>query len=408
MPRPRATITAVFLCGTAACLLTAGEEERASDAPPPGSRKQTVGTLELVGVFARNDLRAPTSVAISPDGKFLYVSGYQSATHLVFRQDARSGNLEHVQTVADPVLLRGATALRLSPDGELAAAAAFQSSAVVLYQRNPGSGKLTVLDSKTDKDLQKRWLGFAVDALFSPDGRFVYVVNSMGALVPFEITGEGRERRLSLKTPLVSRDLANMRGLALHPSGETVVAASAEADTLVVLSRDKDSGELKVRQVLRDGEGSVEGLEGAFGVAVSPDGKFVYSVSGRFSGDTAIGTYRLQEPLGTLTPVQEIIRDAAGPDDPLRNFEGGNEITVSPDGRNVYAVASRAGAVAAFSRDPGTGKVALLEVVHDQGAVSGAAGVAVSPDGRFVYVASEFDDAISVFRRQTSDRHSAE
>ena len=322
---------------------------------------------------------------------------------MVFRQDAETGNLEPIQTVVDPLLLRGATALRLSPDGELAATAAFQSRAIVLYGRDPETGKLSKLDSKTDEDLEKPWLGFAVDAIFSPDTKFVYVVNSMGVVVPFQILGDGQNRQLSLKTPLVSKALANSRGFAIHPSGETAFAASAEADTLVVLSRDAESGELKIRQVLRDGEGPVEGLEGAFGVTVSPDGKFVYSISGRFNGDTAVGVYRAQEPLGTLAPVQEIIRNPSDPDDPLENFDGGNEITVSRDGRNVYAVASKAGAVAMFSRDPSAGKLTLLGVLHDQGAVAGAAGIALSPDGRFVYVAAEFDDAVSVFRRDDGE-----
>ena len=405
MPGSRPFIGITFLCLIAAAVSIAADEQRNSDPGRPGDDR-VIGALEHVGAFTEDDLRAPTSVAVSPDGKFLYVSAFQSASHIVFRQDATTGDLEHVQTIVDPALLLGATALRLSPDGEMAAAAAFQSSAVVLYGRDSATGKLTKLDSKTDDDLQERSLGFAIDAIFSPDGRFVYVLNALGAVVPFEIIGKGQNRQLSLKTPLVSRDLRNVRSLAFHRSGETAFATGAQADTLVVLGRDAESGELTIRQVVRDGEGTIEGLDGAFGVAVSPDGKFVYSISGRFDGDTAVGTYRIEAPLGTLAPVQEIIRNPSDPDDPLRNFEGGNEIAVSPDGRNVYVVATRSGAVATFSREASNGKLTLLGVFHDEEAVAGAAGVAISPNGRFVYVAAESSDAVSVFRRHTAAEQS--
>ncbi len=109
--------------------------------------KVTDGAPEPVEVYKRDDLGAPTSVVVSPDGKFLYASAWKSASHVVFKRDAASGKLEHVQTLSDAALLDGATDLRLSPDGKLAAAAAFRSQSVVLYRRDAKSGKLTQLDS---------------------------------------------------------------------------------------------------------------------------------------------------------------------------------------------------------------------------------------------------------------------
>lgn len=170
----------------------------------------------------------------------------------------------------------------------------------------------------------------------------------------------------------------------------------------MVLTRDKASGKAQVKQVLRGGPGKMAGLAGAFGVDVSPDGKFVYSVSGRFGGDDAVCAYRFDAKEGTLAPVQEIVRGAAakGQEDPLTGFEGGNEIVVAPDGRNVYAVATKSGALAAFARDAATGKLKLVKTIKAEDAVAGGAGVTVSPDWRFVYVAAENHNAVSAFRRR--------
>jgi 6-phosphogluconolactonase (cycloisomerase 2 family) len=70
------------------------------------------------------------------------------------------------------------------------------------------------------------------------------------------------------------------------------------------------------------------------GVALSPVGAFAYASSGRFRADNAIGVYKLDDN-GELNVVQEFMNN----EDELRNFRGGNEIALSPDGLNVYAVA---------------------------------------------------------------------
>ena len=91
---------------------------------------------------------------------------------------------------------------------------------------------------------------------------------------------------------------------------------------------------------------------------------------------------------------------------------------MSPDGDNVYVASLSSDAVAAFSRDHTTG--ALTQLAGTVGCVSetGNGGscadgqaldrprsVAVSPDGRNVYVAAETSDAVAAFSRdQTTGR----
>ena len=102
-----------------------------------------------------------------------------------------------------------------------------------------------------------------------------------------------------------------------------------------------------------------------------------------------------------------LCRDAEALEDPI-------DVTVSPDGRNVYVGALNA--VLVFSRNTQTGALTQLSgtagCVEQPGTpdncaagrgVDGVRGVVVSPDGKHVYAASFDDDAIAVFERNQTN-----
>jgi 6-phosphogluconolactonase (cycloisomerase 2 family) len=356
------------------------------------------GRLRLVESVPRDDLTAVTGLSIGPDGKFLYAASFQSASATVFARDPMAGTLDHRQTTTSGEILAGTTSLTVSPDGRFAIASAFQSRTVVLYLRDATTGELTLSDVARDGERGVR-LDRPFRTAVSPDSRSAYVVDEgrnggQGAVVAFSVGG--------VRLEFVGRDegrdgcYLGARGLAIHPDGRTLFVACSETGTVVVTDRDEKTGMTSVRQVIKDGEGDAHGLAGAFGVALSADGRFVYVCSGRFGGDDGVSAFRLVSD-GRLAFVQEFLNG----DGDLRGFEGGNQLTVSPDGLNLYAVATRSGTVASFRRDPATGKLNYLQTLADGGAGegNGAAGVAVSPDGRFVYVATEDKKSISVFER---------
>ena len=357
-----------------------------------------LGRLTYVSSASRDSLRAVTSVEVTNDGKFLYAAAWQAAAINVFSRDVATGQLTHVQEIADSKNLAGATAVRLSPDGRYAIAAAFRSRTAVLYQRQP-DGTLTRLDVARNGIDGITGLQFAVDVAISPDSKFIYVVNTTGSVTTFEIS---EEQTLQFVEANIGQDdcFANARGIVTHPDGKTIVVASSEAASLVVLNRDPDNGKVTVRQIIRDNEGDVRGLDGAMGVALSPDGAFAYTSAGRFRGDNAIGVYKFDDN-GELNVVQEFVND----EDELRNFRGGNEIALSPDGLNVYAVASESSSLACFARDPQSGKLRFLETIANQdGRFAAVAGIGISPDGRFVHVAAEGSQQISVYRRAQEEQ----
>ncbi|MCA9069060.1 MAG: beta-propeller fold lactonase family protein, partial [Planctomycetaceae bacterium] len=141
-------------------------------------------------------------------------------------------------------------------------------------------------------------------------------------------------------------------------------------------------------------------LNGAFSLAVSSDGKFLYLSSGRFTGSDAITIFKRKND-GKLELVDELINFT----DKLQRFVGGNEITISSDGKQVYSVASRSDSLVVLDRDQQTGKLKQTQFLVDQyrgvGAMLMPGGLTLSPDDKFVYVASEGSNAITIFQKST-------
>ncbi len=165
---------------------------------------------------------------------------------------------------------------------------------------------------------------------------------------------------------------------------------------MAVFSRDGASGALTYVEMQQDGVGGVDGLLGAYSVAVSPDGDHVYTAA---AFDHAVAVFSRDEATGALTYV-EVERDGVGGADGLR---GAGCVAVSPDGDHVYAAAGVDDAVAAFSRDEATGELTYVEMEQDgvggADGLDGATSVALSPDGDYVYVAGYWDHAVAVFAR---------
>ncbi len=310
--------------------------------------------------------------------------------------------------------LRGATNVALSPDARFAVLGAFQSKDAFLFQRDSQSGTVRLLQTapRTGKDWE-----FPVSVKFSPNGKFACFTDDGGRPGPggirvFRVEGE-RLVDVGEDTGR-ARCFYGARNLAFHPDGKTLFVTCARPGSLVVVDFNSDTGATRVRQILwaksRGGHdfsapevGDVTGTEGMVNVVVSPDAKYVVTSSGRFGGATALTSFRYGDD-GRLSFVTSIksSRQAGG----TRGFVGGNQVAITPDGREVYAAGTITGVVACAGRDPLTGSLVPRSVVPDGGpqgqpGLNGAAGVTISADAKFVYVATEDKKTLSVFRRHS-------
>jgi len=382
---------------TAAAKSSSAERSKRAARVLAGLREAGLGLRYLTTVQSPG-LQGAVTVALSPDGKFAYVPGFQAGAINAFRRDVASGALEPLPTLADPEQLGGVITVRLSPVSNLAVAAAYSSKSIALLKRNATTGLLSIESVRKNDPAGGLTLDWPINANFSTDGKFVYGLDDRAATVVVFRVEDGP--RLSLVEIFAGAEkcFAGARGITAHPDGKTLYVSSRRPGTLSVLDRDPASGKLALRQVLRDGQDGITGLAGTNGTCVSRDGKFVYAISGRFEGANAIGVYRVGED-GKLNLLQEFLNDASD----LTNFTGGNALTISPDGLHLYATGTRSCSLVSFKRDPVTGKLTHFATFQNEatgvGTGLGASGVEVSPDGRFLYLALEDGSAVSVFER---------
>jgi 6-phosphogluconolactonase (cycloisomerase 2 family) len=165
--------------------------------------------------------------------------------------------------------------------------------------------------------------------------------------------------------------------------------------------------------VITDGSG-IQSLNGASGVAVSPDGDHLIVAA---NADDTITVFSRAGAEGDLSVHQTFWRTSGSSAPPsivfgVTGLDGANAVAVSPDGTSAYAVGTNADALVSFSRDAtptnSTYGLLTLEGTITNGFPSGLANmdapvdVAVSEDGAWVVVASSSGDALALLARDTS------
>jgi len=375
------------------------------------SRNATTGMLTYVGlvedgVGGVDGLEEARSVAVSPDGAHVYVAAWADDAVTAFRRDGATGALAYLQMFRTAPGLEGAAGAAVSPDGKHVYVTGNDDDAVVGFERNKGTGALAYWDTDVDGAGSTDGLDGARAIVISPDGEHVYVAGfdddavahfyrdaSVGSICWQEMVQDGEGGVDGLDGP---------QALAISPDGNNVYVAGYNDDAVAVFTRTVSypvGGELSYLGMMQDSVGGVDGLNGAYAVVVSPDGKHVY-VAGYV--DDAVAIFSRSAISGTLT-YAGVVKDT----DPLINgLDGANSLAISPDGNHVYVASRNEDALQVLLRNAGTGALYEIEVHRDGvGGVDGLAGaraVALSPDGSQVYVVGQYDHALAVFSRDAT------
>ena len=213
--------------------------------------------------------------------------------------------------------------------------------------------------------------------------------------------------------------LVGPTGTAVSPDGKHVYAASSGSDAIVWLARDGGTGALTWTGCLSDDSGTGiagtdgqcadgDAVDGPRSVAVSPDGANVYAAA---AGANGVLSFARDGGTGALTQlgcVKDSVEEGRCAD--RYALGGARAVAVSPDGNNVYAVASGSDSIITLDRDPAGGRLTFAGCISDDGtnglctdgeAMRGAISAAVSPDGENVYVAASGSGAVLTFARDT-------
>ncbi|NLT06521.1 MAG: beta-propeller fold lactonase family protein [Solirubrobacterales bacterium] len=396
------------------------------------------------------------ALAISPDGRNVYVASSRSDAIAIFARNSRTGKLAQrkgragcvarrgTDSCAPARALNGPNSVAVSADGRNVYVTSRVSDAVTAFRRNRSTGALTqlrgaggcVADRLAKGCATGRALGGADVVAVSPDGENVYVGAftadavaildrnpSTGALTqPADATGcvvatplAGCATGLALDAP---------EGLAVSGDGANVYVASASSSAVLSFARDASSGALTQAA---DGSGCIvqsplagcttgTQIGGANAVAVSGGDVYVTTLLSKslasFTRDE--GTGLLTQKSGTSACAIYVLAVGCSL---VREFRAPEGVAVSPDGASVYATAFASGAIAVFNRNTTSGGV--MQKRTARGCMSsrprrpgcirgrglrGVSSIAVSPDGRFVYSAAFKSDAVAVFKRAAAPR----
>jgi DNA-binding beta-propeller fold protein YncE len=395
----------------------------------------------------------PGEVGISPDGRHAYVAAYGNNAVSVFARNRRTGNLRQLRGRRGCISERGvggcafgrgldgALTVAVSSDGRNVYVAGSGSDAIAVFARNARTGALRQLRGPTGCASQRptggcagaRALDNPITVAVSRDGQRVYVASRRSAGIAVFLRGRGGQ----LTQPrgqdgciaqggregcARGRGLRSAWDVAVSPDGRSVYATGLASNSLAVFQRTptgvtQPAGEAGcLAQTTREGCAARRALRRPNGVAVSPDGKNVYVVAADTDAvailrrDVATGT--LAQPAGKGACVGQAGSAGCAVGEAIRAPE---DVAVSPDGRNVYVVSATIHSLASFSRSPTTGGLRQLPGKWGcfiRGGVVGcqegrglthAVDVSIAPDGRHVYTAAEERrfGALGIFRRLT-------
>jgi sugar lactone lactonase YvrE len=280
--------------------------------------------------------------------------------------------------------------MAVSPDGKSVYVGSVVGDAVVRFNRNPTTGAITqpagaagcVSNTGAGPCVDGHALNGPGAVAVSPDGKSVYVTsNGGGALGSYGSDAVVRFNRNPTTGAITQPSgtagcvsetgagpcadghaLALPTGLAASPDGKSVYLASQVSDAVTRLNRNPTTGAITqpagtagcVSDTGTEGTCSDgRALNGAIGVAVSPDGKSVYLASwvstavARLDRDTTTGA--ITQPAGAAGCVSNT---GAGPCVDGHALNGPTGVAVSPDGKSVYAAVPSSTAVARFNRAP--------------------------------------------------------
>ncbi|HYC55083.1 MAG TPA: beta-propeller fold lactonase family protein [Candidatus Binatia bacterium] len=337
--------------------------------------------------------------------------------------------------------MNGPMAVAVSPDGEQVYAMASTNNSLTIFDRDDLTGTLTQKSGTSGCISETGSGGVCTDGrsltggegiAISDDEKHLYTAayngiaafrrNASGTLSQVIGLGGCTSDNGSAGECADGNVLIGCTGIVVSPDGEQVYAACTNSSSVVIFDRNSTSGALTQKAgtlgcQTPDGSSGTcavaRGVSGAHGVAISPDGANVYLAG------YSVAVFDRNAATGVLTQKA----GAAGCFAPnadegctiARALNSATDITISPDGRNVYVVSgadSGDDSIVIFARNTSTGELTQLAgtdgcvAATDLGGQCAVArgilspfGIVVSADGANVYTASEDSNGVASFDR---------
>lgn len=302
--------------------------------------------LEHVQTISEPTLNGAVDIRFDPDDRFAVVPAFRSSTLVLFRRDAQTGRLEIADVAED---LGWAIDVAVSPDGKFVYVADSGSSGSTA---GAPTGSLIALQIFADGKLKRvqRISGHQFDnargVLVDSSGQTVYVTSSTaGTLV--SLTRDPSDGTLTEAATVADGEqgadgLDGVMTAALSPDGEYLYTAAGRfrGDHAVSTFRCMPGGRLVLVQQLFAGQEGIGDFGGGNRILVTPDDTGVYT-TGTTPGSLA---YFQRSPtrgrlvhLATLTEIE-----------PPWSVAGAVGLAFSPDGKYLFVGAETANTITGF------------------------------------------------------------
>ena len=301
---------------------------------------------KLSGPVIAADVKSPSFLATSSDGKFLYAAiekeggevaafqilGDRSLARLNIKPSGGNGTC-HVWADNKHVLASNYT------DGN---AACFP----VLPDGSLGDATATVAFSGSGPDPVRQKKPYAHAAALSPDGRFAYICD-LGTDHVWIFRFDGETGRMLPADPPSGKAPpgSGPRHLAISPCGDFLYVNNEMGVSVSVFGRNRETGALRLLQTistLPDGTSNEGSTTSA--IAMHPTGRWLY-VSNR--GHNSIAVFEIQ-PDGKLRPVQFTPATVRKP----------REFTIDPSGAWLVVGGQEDGAIVSMKINGSDGTLA--------------------------------------------------
>lgn len=244
------------------------------------------------------------------------------------------------------------------------------------------------------------------DVVFAPGGDDVYVgtLYQSGHIVHLGFNNG----RLPLKqainnqtTGFESALLSKIRDIKMAGNGTTLYVAASDDHAINIFSRDINSGQLSLLQVVENNSPADIGLGEVYAMALSPDGGFLYAAG---SASDTVAVFAVSPSDGSLSYVEHETNQVDDPDDsgpPVSFMDRPIDLQVAPDGSAVYVVGDYSSSLTVFERNGTDGSLVFKESfksgINGVENLGGAASLWATADNQYVYIAGRADNTVARF-----------
>ena len=250
-------------------------------------RTPATGLLALVdslydGQRGATYLNYARDVAVSPDGANVYVVGQENAITSFAWDGATLTVVDTDVSGSGGLSLVLPSLVAVTPDGNFALAVSPTDAALVVFERDPATGALDYVESFLDD------VG-GVDGLWSPVDLVAAPTSGQNAAIHVPGAADGKVATFSEGPVAAAFDVSFLEAapalsatyLAVSPDGTLLYATDGIRNGLNAFVRDPVTGAIGgIADSVFDTDIDVDGLYGPIAVAVSPDGRSIYTSGG--------------------------------------------------------------------------------------------------------------------------------